>query len=326
MTGQDDPGRARWSREHAQARDEATDRSRAERRPGVRDTASAAATSDPLLAPDALTAAAERCFRAIQDAWSRDDRATLRRLVAPALMTEWNRLLDDFAARGWRNEVTVRSVDVEYIDLREATPDGAPRVVVRISAILDDAVRTADGEIVPHVGNPTPETHLREYWTLEHTPGGLVLVSIEQDEEGAHHLTADAPSPAVALTADDPALAETGLADAVVALYAAWARAVDEGPRVLAELTVPGAAGRMLHPHGPDTRLVLRGTTVTAVDARTDGADVRVRVAWTGVRYLQDRATAVVRAGDDATPRHGEDVIILTEPPRRVRRVERLDL
>jgi predicted lipid-binding transport protein (Tim44 family) len=134
-------------------------------------------------------------------------------MVAPDLMIEWKRRLDDFAAKGWHNRVVVKGhVGVEYVGLTNLAGTGDDRVVVRISATLDDYVVDRAGKVVHHDGSDTTETGLREYWTLERTGDRWMLVSIEQDAEGRHNLTA----PVVADPADDPAMADRELTDLAV--------------------------------------------------------------------------------------------------------------
>ena len=54
----------------------------------------------------------------IQRAWDSADRYTLRRLVAPDLLREWERRLDDFEFRGWRNRVKpLDQPTIEYVGI-----------------------------------------------------------------------------------------------------------------------------------------------------------------------------------------------------------------
>src|SRR5947209_4745430 len=95
--------------------------------------AAEAAEDDPAFAPAVVKPAAIRLFTAIQVAWDRQDRSTLHRLVAPTLAREWDRRLDDFARRGWRNRVALLGEPrVEYVGLNAASD----QVVVRIEAKL----------------------------------------------------------------------------------------------------------------------------------------------------------------------------------------------
>ena len=79
----------------------------ARRQRRVETAAAVAADEDPAFAPDAVKANASALFKQIQAAWTAGDRAKLSRLVAPDLLVEWERRLDDMDRRGWRNHVEV---------------------------------------------------------------------------------------------------------------------------------------------------------------------------------------------------------------------------
>ena len=111
-------------------------------------------------------------------------------MVGPDLMAEWRLRLEDFARKGWRNRVDVVASEVEYVGITNRSADDEDRVVVRVSAQLEDYVVDRDGDRINHTGNPGSESHLREYWTLGKREGRWTLLSIEQDEEGEHQLEA----------------------------------------------------------------------------------------------------------------------------------------
>ncbi len=184
--------------------------------------AAEAADSDDAFDPAQVRAAGERIFIDIQSAWSRNDIATLHKLVAPRLMAEWERRLDDLARRGMTNHVELtRPPKVEYIGIGRgartaAGPAGGPdRVVIRIEARIRDWVTDSRGREINERGAATKTVRMREYWTLQRNPaaaaaagsdddGGLgaefdlsastatggdwVLASIEQGAEGSHQL------------------------------------------------------------------------------------------------------------------------------------------
>jgi predicted lipid-binding transport protein (Tim44 family) len=148
-----------------------------------------AADDDPLFAADVVVPAAERIFRAAQQAWDARDDARIAQLLDRDLLVEWQRRLDDFAERGWHNRVEVLSVDaVEYLGLvnHEGTTDD--RATVRISARLRDWVETLDGATVMRRGAASSVVALTEYWTLGRRGDGWIVASIESDAEGAHVL------------------------------------------------------------------------------------------------------------------------------------------
>ncbi|MHB8531182.1 MAG: TIM44-like domain-containing protein [Solirubrobacteraceae bacterium] len=160
------------------------------RRRATRLAAAEASLSDPRFAPEHVRAGAAALFRAIEQAWSADDRTALASMVAPDLMVEWDERLSDFARRGWRNEVEVRGeVDVDYVGLRNAGGDGDRRVVVRIGARVRDLVRDGQGRTIHRRNSLADSHHVCEYWTLAPRAEGWVVVSIEQHREGMHELT-----------------------------------------------------------------------------------------------------------------------------------------
>jgi predicted lipid-binding transport protein (Tim44 family) len=228
--------------------------------------AAEAADTDAAYHPERVRAAAETLFIDVQSAWSSGDTSTLRKLVAPRLMAEWERRLDDLNRRGMTNHVELtRPPKVEYVGIgrgaRTAGPAGGPdRVVVRIEARIRDWVTDRSGREINERGAPTKTVRLREYWTLVRTASGRgeataadsghaasldaefdlnlhttsnitggdwMLESIEQGAEGAHQL-----EERIVQTewADDQALQDESLVEA------ANADAVPAGTRT-AELT-----------------------------------------------------------------------------------------
>lgn len=261
-----------------------------------------AADDDPEFAPDVVRAEALTLFEAIQVAWDRGDRARLRQVVAPGLMAEWERRLDDFGNRGWHNRVQViGKPKIEYVSLKH------PRVVVRIDAKLRDYVEDQYGHHLKRAGRLTETVRVREYWTLQQRDGHWTLESIEQGGEGAHALdeqivatpwgdeqalrdealvegaVADAtPNVADIATVDfdgdahaqalDLSLADGRFAPDVLEVAArratdAWARAVDGDDEPLYSIAHGHVIGDLLHPGDPSgrTRLVVRGPQVKQI-------------------------------------------------------------
>jgi len=174
-----------------------------------------AAQDDPYLAADVVATEASALFLAIQRAWGANDVATLERLVFADLMVEWKRRLADFARKGQHNIVEVRNgPQIEYVGLANRTDDNDDRVVVRVTATLMDYVEDAHGRQILKNGAATTETSLAEYWTLGRRGDGWILMSIQSDEEGVHHLDAPiVPSP----WSDDAALRDSSLVEGAVA-------------------------------------------------------------------------------------------------------------
>jgi predicted lipid-binding transport protein (Tim44 family) len=149
-----------------------------------------AAEDDAAFAPERVRPEASRLFMDIQAAWDAGDRVRLHRLVAPDLLAEWERRLDDFARKGWRNRVQpLGEPSVEYVGLSNRGDDRADRVVVRIEARLHDYVEDSHGQRVGRVDTAGEISHVREFWTLAKRDGAWILQSVEQGAEGSHQLT-----------------------------------------------------------------------------------------------------------------------------------------
>ncbi len=181
--------------------------------------AAEAAEDDPAFAPEVVRVQAAALFKNIQAAWDRDDRARLERLVAPDLLREWERRLDDFQRRGWRNRVQpLGEPTVEYVGLTHHGTLDQDRVTVRIEARLRDYVEDAYGKHVKRLGRFSEIVRVREFWTLRRNANGRwILSSIEQGGEGVHaldeQLVATPWSDEQAMR--DEALVEGAVADAV---------------------------------------------------------------------------------------------------------------
>ena len=162
----------------------------AQRQRRVELAAAEAAEDDAAFGPERVRPEACGLFMDIQSAWDAGDRLRLRRLVAPELLAEWERRLDDFARKGWRNRVQpLGEPSVEYVGLSNRGDDRADRVVVRIDARLRDYVEDAYGQRVDRVDTAGEISHVREFWTLAKRDGHWILQSIEQGAEGSHQLT-----------------------------------------------------------------------------------------------------------------------------------------
>jgi predicted lipid-binding transport protein (Tim44 family) len=69
--------------------------------------------------------------------------------------------------------------------------DTQDRVVVHVEAEMRDVVVTKAGVVMKKEGESAEQVTCSEYWTLARSDDRWILVSIEQDDEGAHHLEAD---------------------------------------------------------------------------------------------------------------------------------------
>ncbi len=186
----------------------------AERQRRVQAAAAEAAEDDAAFAADAVKANATALFKQVQTAWDRGDRAALSRLVAPDLLAEWNRRLDDLDRRGWRNRVQViGEPNVEYVGLNHKGDAKNDTVTVRVEAKLRDYVEDRFGNHVKRAGHVSETVRLREFWTLAQRNGHWVLVSIEQGAEGMHAID----EAIVATTwSDDTALKDEALIEGAV--------------------------------------------------------------------------------------------------------------
>jgi predicted lipid-binding transport protein (Tim44 family) len=209
-------------------------RATAARQRRVELAAAEAADEDPAFAPDAVAQAAAALFCDVQAAWSRADRIALGRLLAPGLLGEWERRLDDLQRRGWHNRVEVTEPPkVAYVSLKRHGIDG-DRVVVRIDARLRDYVIDASGRHIKRAGHATETVRTREFWTLMRQRGHWVLAAIERGAEGAHELTADL----VATAWQD----EAALRDETLVARATAEAPADTAPDELLSLSYEGDA------------------------------------------------------------------------------------
>jgi predicted lipid-binding transport protein (Tim44 family) len=198
--------------------------------------AAEAADEDPDFAPDRVRAAARRLFLDIEKAWDTGDRLAMRSLVAPDLLVEWERRLDDFDSRGWHNHVEpIGEPSVEYVGLRRTGNAETDHVVVKMDARIKDYVVDRYGQHLKRTGSFSEITRLREFWTLQKRNGRWILASIEQGGEGKHALDEDI----VATAWGD----ETGMRDEAL-VEGAVADQVPEGTRVaeVADLQYDGDA------------------------------------------------------------------------------------
>ena len=161
----------------------------AQRERRVELAAAEASEDDPAFAPDYVRVEAATLFKSIQAAWDKGDRAALGRLVGKDLLAEWDRRLDDFERKGWRNRVAVvGEPKVEYVGLVNRQNAAEDRVTVRIEAKLRDYVEDRAGNHLKRTGRMSETVPVREFWTLGRRENRWILISIEEGAEGAHAL------------------------------------------------------------------------------------------------------------------------------------------
>ena len=311
--------------------------------------AAEAADVDPIFDPEHVRASAGALFTQVQFAWDAEDRIALRGLIAPDLLAEWERRLDEFDRQGWRNHVQpIGEPTVEYVGLLRRGPEDEHRVVVRIEAKLRDYVVDGSGRHIKRTGQFTETVRMREFWTLARRGDHWILQSIEQGSEGRHSLqdqivatawgdeqslrdealvegavatavpegtkvsevavlqfSGDARSAANDLSVADGRFAPDVLEVAARRAVDAWMEAVDGSDERLLAIADTAAAHDLLHPGDPSeqTRLVVRGAQlkqirITGLNAGAEPPTMSIDVDLRGRRYIEDRDTTRVLAGN----------------------------
>ncbi|HEY2259070.1 MAG TPA: TIM44-like domain-containing protein [Solirubrobacteraceae bacterium] len=245
--------------------------------------AAEAAEDDPVFAPENVRSNAKQLFLEIQKAWDANDRIHLRGLVGTDLMAEWERRLDDFDRRGWRNHVEpLGEPSVEYVGLTHKGDPSNDRIVVRIEARIKDYVIDRSGRRLRRSGRLGETTRIREYWTLQRRGEHWVLASIQQGAEGRHALDEQ--------IVGTPWADERGMRDEAL-IEGAVADAVPEGTKVseIAALQFEGdahsAANDLSLADGRFSPDVLEIAARRAVDAwalAVDGDDGALKKVATG--------------------------------------------
>ncbi|MFZ1993104.1 MAG: TIM44-like domain-containing protein, partial [Solirubrobacteraceae bacterium] len=176
-----------WAERAAQRSGGHRKTSKRERR--VELAAAEAADEDPDFAPDSVRATGRTLFMDIEKAWDAGDRLAMRGLIAPDLLVEWERRLDDLEGRGWHNHVEpIGEPSVEYVGLKRTGNADTDHVVVKIDARVKDYVVDRYGRHLKRTGSVSEITRIREFWTLQKRNGHWILASIEQGGEGKHAL------------------------------------------------------------------------------------------------------------------------------------------
>ncbi len=147
------------------------------------------AQTDATFDLDALSQRAVWLYVTAQHAWTNRDDATLKRILSPVLYGKWAEELRDYQSRGEINVVEIVSGPaVELIDVANRAGEANDTVTFRISATLNDYVRSGNGSRAVRKDDSTSPV---EYWTLRKNEAGeWIVASVEQAAEGAHHLTA----------------------------------------------------------------------------------------------------------------------------------------
>jgi len=120
----------------------------------------------------------EQHLYAVNDAWSRQDIAALRRLSTAEMERYFAQDLQDLASRGWTN--TSRDVKLESGDLSEAwSENGQDYATVAMRFSMIDTTVDRNGQVVE--GHATNRETATEFWTFTRRPGAAwVLSAIQQ--------------------------------------------------------------------------------------------------------------------------------------------------
>jgi len=270
-----------WAKQRAQGGP------RTRRRPSQRErrvqlAAAEAADEDPDYEAGLIVEKATKLFTEIQEAWDAGDRARLGTLAAPELMVEWDRRLDDYDRRGWRNHVQLLGQPtIELVGLTHKGDPATDNVVVRIDARMKDFVIDRFGRHIKRTGRLGETTRIREFWTLQRPKGQWVLASIEDGKEGKHAL--DEQIVATPWSDErglrDQALVEGAVAEAVPAdtKIAEVADLQYEGDAHAAALDLSLADGRF----APDVLEVAARRAVSGWARAIDGDDDALRAIAT---------------------------------------------
>jgi hypothetical protein len=195
-------------------------------------------------------------------------------MVGPELMKEWSLRLEDFKRKGWKNVVRVLAEpDVKYMGLVNREDDTEDRVVVRVECALEDYVEMKGGGRMNATGESDSTKTLEEWWTLGRTATGWMLLSIEGDDEGMHHLKSDIVATPWGDTEKlrDEALVEGAVADKVAEGFTV-AEVADldfDGDARAAALDLSVADARF----GPDVLEVAARRAVAGWAEAVDGED-----------------------------------------------------
>ena len=261
-----------WAERAAQRSGGPRKSSKRERR--VELAAAEAADEDPDFDPERVRAAGRQLFLDIEKAWDTGDRFAMRGLVAPDLLVEWERRLDDFEARGWRNHVEpIGEPSVEYVALRRTGNADTDHVVVKIDARVKDYVLDRSGRHIKRTGSLSELTRIREFWTLQKRDGHWTLASIEQGGEGKHALDEELVATA---WADEKGMRDEALIQGAVADQVPQGTTIAEVADLQYEGDAHGAAMDLSLADGrfaPDVLEVAARRAVTAWAQAIDGDD-----------------------------------------------------
>jgi predicted lipid-binding transport protein (Tim44 family) len=144
---------------------EAADRWKDYAEPGSKVAAGldAVAAADPSFAPASFLSGAKSAYEMIVAAFANGDRATLGNLLAPDVMDNFAKAIDERGARGEKMETDLVSIDSATID--DARLNGATaQVTVRFAAKLVSNTRDKSGAVIEGSAHAVAD-HL-DVWTF----------------------------------------------------------------------------------------------------------------------------------------------------------------
>jgi predicted lipid-binding transport protein (Tim44 family) len=293
---------------------------RRERVARVELAAAEAAQDDAYFEPAELRGSAGALHAELFSAWNDGNRERLRERLGSDLMVEWERRLDDFVAKGWRNEcAVVGDTKIEYVGLTNRAEESEDRACVRVSGQMRDVVLDGNGRLMTRTNTDSQTVGFAEYWTLGRARGRWILLSIEQDAEGAHNL--DAPIVASPWSDEarlhDEAVTELAVADAAPNV-AELADLDFDGDAHAAALDLSNADGRF----APQVLEAAARRAVAAWAEAVDGDDAALEAIATpgavqGLLYGEDatRDTRLVVRGPDLRALRITGLDAATQPP-----------
>jgi predicted lipid-binding transport protein (Tim44 family) len=168
---------------------------------------------------------------------------------------------------------------------------------------LEEGKHQLDEEIVT---TPWADTkRLRDEALVEGAVADKVAPGFEVSDVADLDFDGDARAAALDLSLADGRFAPDVLETAARRAVAGWAEAIDGEDEALLAVASPEAAQELLHPGDPSgrTRLVVRGpkirrVRIAALDAAVKPPTMTIDVEVTGTRYVQDRDTTDVVAGN----------------------------
>jgi predicted lipid-binding transport protein (Tim44 family) len=288
----------------------------------------ALADTDATFDVEALKRRAYVLYGRAQQAWTGGDDATLREILAPVLYRKWTEQLDAYRARGQVNVVEIlEGPEVELVNVANRAGETDDTVTFRITATLTDYV--LDRRSGVHATRKDRSTRPVEYWTLrKNDQGAWIVASIEQAEDGSHHLTDEIEidtwsqkSVARDATLEVATRSGTAVSDVLSLTNISWAGSADQAAADLSlvdarfdKSVLEVGIARFLEQWQMNdgsldftavhtrNRTVMRTATVRGIEVRElvsrEPVVFRVAVEAEGIYYEVDRGTEEVVAGD----------------------------